>query len=370
MLKGLSVRLLIIFTVMAPVFIPLGVAKAQFIEDGLMGAAELKNFILDKGFIRNLSRKTSPTVVNILTFKKTTSFYGDFHFGMPGTPSYPFIGDVQKMGSGSGFIINKEGFILTAAHVVKGADQLQVTLHNGEMVRGKVVGLDSPTDIALIKIDPPFDLSVLPLGDSEVLEPGDWVMAIGSPLDLNFSVTLGIVSGKRRFLGHSPYDEYIQIDAAINPGNSGGPLVNLNGEAVGINAAVIIQSQGLGFSVPINLAKRFIPQLKERGRVVRSWLGLVIEDITLDIKELLDIKIKNGALVKFVIPGSPAEKAGIQSKDVIVGFNGLPIVDSHEFPRRIARTLSGKKVTIKLIRNLQVRSIDVVLEEVPESGFR
>lgn len=345
-------------------------SEAENLDTERSVALKSTEITFDKYFFRELAEETSPAVVNILALKKFPRFYGDFHYGMPGTPKYPLVNDFKKEGEGSGFIIDKEGYILTASHVVSEADQLQVTLFDRKMFRGRVVGYDKSTDIALIKIDAPFDLPVLPLGDSQKLRPGDWVMTIGSPFGLELTVTIGIVSAKSRSLGRSPYDEYIQIDAPVNPGSSGGPLINNQGEVVGINAAIIAKGQGLGFSVPINLAKTYLPQLKEKGRIVRSWMGIVVQNITLPKKEMLELNFDQGSLVMNVILESPAEKAGIMPNDVIIEFDGKPVKNSHEFPRRIAKSASGKKIPLKLIRENKVITIEVMLEEVPESGLR
>jgi len=196
------------------------------------------------------------------------------------------------------------------------------------------------------------------------------VLAIGSPFGLNQTVTVGIVSAKGRSLGRSPYDNFIQIDAAINPGNSGGPLTNSNGEVVGITAAIIAEGQGIGFAVPIDLVKQFIPQLKEKGRIVRSWLGLVVRDVNIEIKEYFGLgTIKGGSLVLTVAPRSPAEKFGIQPNDVVVEFNHQLIKSSHELPRMIAHTSAGGLVPIKIFRDNKFINLEVILEEIPEKGL-
>lgn len=320
--------------------------------------------------IRELAERVSPTVVNIRSLQKITRFYGDFHFGMPGTPQQSLLSQFQERGEGSGFILDKEGYIITSAHVVAESDEVQVKLHDGRMYKGKLVGMDAATDIALIKIDAPFELPFLKLGSSEQMQPGDWVMAIGNPFGLDFTVTLGIISGKGRSLGRSAYDDYIQVDAPINPGNSGGPLVNMEGEAVGVNAALIPKGQGLGFSVPIDLVKTVYPQLKEKGRVVRSWLGVVVQDITLNAQEELGLKAYQGSHVINVLVDSPAEKVGIRRNDVILEFDGHPIKNSHEFPKRIAHTPADKIILMKIMRGDSILTLEVILKEVPEEGLR
>ncbi|MCH8208382.1 MAG: trypsin-like peptidase domain-containing protein [Nitrospinae bacterium] len=309
----------------------------------------------------------SPAVVNLRIMHKIVSRpFGDFPGNAPpGTfPNNLPEEDFQQSGGGSGFIINPKGYILTNAHVVEGSDEIQVALKSGKLFRGRVIGLDKMTDIALVKIDADFDLPVLPLGSSENLKPGEWVMAIGSPFGLEQTVTVGIVSAKGRSLGASPFDDYIQTDASINPGNSGGPLIDTRGKVVGINSVIIAQGQWLGFSLPIDLVKRLLPQLKEMGRVVRSWLGVVVQEITLPLKEKLGLTVDNGSFVMQVVQNSPAALAGIQENDIIVNFNGHPIRKSRDLPMRVAHSPAGEKNTVIIIRNGKKITLEVVLREI------
>lgn len=316
-----------------------------------------------------MAEHLGPAVVNLRIMRKATSQpYGDFPWSLPpgGFPKNPPNEEFQQKGTGSGFLINAKGYILTNAHVVEGSDEIQVVLKSGKLLRGKVVGLDHITDIALVKIDAGFDLPVLPLGSSEDLRPGDWVMAIGSPFGLEQTVTVGVVSAKGRSLGVSPFDDYIQTDASINPGNSGGPLINAQGKVVGINSVILAQGQGLGFSLPIDLVKRLLPQLKEKGRVVRSWLGVVVQEITIPLKEQLALPVDNGSLVIQVVQNSPAARAGIMEKDVIVEFNGHSIMKSRDLPMRVAHAPAGKKLPITVIRDGNKITFDVTLQEIKE----
>lgn len=314
-----------------------------------------------------MAEHLGPAVVNLRIMQKVSSQpYGDFPWSLPpgGFPKKLPNEEFQQKGAGSGFLINAKGYILTNAHVVEGSDEIQVVLKSGKLLRGKVVGLDHITDIALVKIDAGFDLPVLPLGSSEDLKPGDWVMAIGSPFGLEQTVTVGIVSAKGRSLGASPFDDYIQTDASINPGNSGGPLINAQGKVVGINSAILAQGQGLGFSLPIDLVKRLLPQLKEKGRVVRSWLGVVVQEITIPLKEQLGLPVDNGSLVTQVVQNSPAARAGIMEKDVIVEFNGHSIKKSRDLPMRVAHAPAGKKLSVTIIRDGNKITFDVTLQEI------
>ncbi len=324
---------------------------------------------------RNLAEQLSPAVVNVRSMKKVTPMNGRFPFGFQNRaplPMNPFTGkpnrghEFRQRGEGSGFIIHKDGYILTNAHVVEGSDSVQIALSSGGLFKGRLIGMDRVADLALIKIDAPDPLPVLPLGKSENLKPGDWVMAIGSPFGLDLTVTVGIVSAKGRSLGATPYDDFIQTDTPINPGNSGGPLINTQGEVVGINTAILQMGQGLGFSLPIDLAKKLVPQLKADGKVTRSWLGVSVQDITLANKESLKLTVDRGSLVREVVADSPAYKAGLKKNDVIVEFDGLAINNSRKLPKEVVYTRAGEEVSLKLVRGGETLTLDVILEPFPE----
>ena len=324
---------------------------------------------------RVLAEKLSPAVVNVRPMKKVTKAYGNFPYGnspygMPRMtpprmkPHGPK--EFRQRGEGSGFIIHKDGYILTNAHVVENSDSVQVALSTGGLFKGKLIGMDRVADLALIKIDSPDPLPVIPLGSSKELKPGDWVMAIGSPFGLDLTVTVGIVSAKGRSLGATPYDDFIQTDTPINPGNSGGPLINTQGEVVGINTAVMQMGQGLGFSLPVDLAKKLVPELKANGKVTRSWLGVSVQDITLADKESLKLGVDQGSLVREVVVDSPAYKAGLKMNDVIVEFNGHTINNSRKLPKEVVYTTSGEEVSIKLVREGKAKTVVVILQPFPE----
>jgi serine protease Do len=276
--------------------------------------------------------------------------------------------DFRQQSLGTGVIIDKEGYILTNNHVVEMADEIKVKLADEKEFLAKIIGRDQKTDLALIKIDSDKPLSPLPLGDSDSLEVGEWVVAIGNPFGLGNTVTAGIVSAKYRQIGQSSYDNYIQTDASINPGNSGGPLLNTSGEVVGINTAIFSQSGGnigIGFAIPINMAKDLLPQLKT-GKVVRGWLGVMIQKITPELKQKLDLKDEKGALVADVTPGGPAEKAGIQRGDVIVTFNGKEIKEMSELPYVVASTPVGKSVNVQVLRKGQKKTFEIKIAELKD----
>ena len=324
---------------------------------------------------RGLAEKLSPAVVNVKPMKKVTKTYGNFPYGnspygMPRMtpPQMRPHGskEFRQRGEGSGFIIHKDGYILTNAHVIENSDSVQIALSTGGLFKGKLIGMDKVADLALIKIDSPDPLPVIPLGSSKELKPGDWVMAIGSPFGLDLTVTVGIVSAKGRSLGATPYDDFIQTDTPINPGNSGGPLINTQGEVVGINTAVMQMGQGLGFSLPVDLAKKLIPELKANGKVTRSWLGVSVQDITLADKESLKLGVDQGSLVREVVVDSPAYKAGLKMNDVIVEFNGHTINNSRKLPKEVVYTTSGEEVSIKLVREGKAKTVVVILQPFPE----
>ncbi len=279
-----------------------------------------------------------------------------------------FFGNVpreQKRKSlGSGFIVSEDGYILTNNHVVEKADEITVNLLDKEEFKAEVVGTDPKTDIALIKIKSGKTLPFVHLGDSEKLEVGEWVFAIGNPFGLGHTITAGIVSAKGRIIGSGPYDDFIQTDASINPGNSGGPLFGLNGEVVGINTAIIQGGQGIGFATPIHLAKSVLGQLKEKGKVTRGWLGVYIQRLTPEMAESLHVAGRKGALVADVTRDGPADKAGIRSGDVIVEYNGKIVADEHELPQIVAATRPGKKVDVKVVREGKETTIPVTIAEM------
>jgi serine protease Do len=267
----------------------------------------------------------------------------------------------RRGGTGSGFIIDADGYILTNNHVVEGADEILVNLDDDNEYTAKLIGTDPKTDIALIKINrengdnTPFPY--LRMGDSDKLEVGEWVVAIGNPFGLPHTVTVGVVSAKGRNIGAGAYDEFIQTDASINPGNSGGPLINIKGEVIGINTAIISGggpgggNVGIGFAIPANLVKSILTDLREKGKVTRGWLGVMIQKITPDLAKSFSLKDNKGALVGDVIPEGPAAKAGIQRGDVIVEFNGYKVNNMEQLPKIVAQTTPDTDVNVVVVRD-------------------
>ncbi len=269
--------------------------------------------------------------------------------------------DFKQPSLGSGFIIDKAGYVVTNNHVIEDADQIKVKLDDDTEFDAEVVGRDPNTDLALLKIESDKELPALAMGDSDALKIGQWVVAIGSPFGLERTVTAGIVSAKGRVIGSGPYDDFIQTDASINPGNSGGPLLNMKGEVVGINTAIIASGTGIGFAIPVNLAEGIIAQLKSEGEVTRGWLGVAIQDLTSEMAEYYGLKDRRGVLVADVFEGDPAEKAGIQAKDIILEVNDMKIETSRQLTAMIAELKVGTTAKVKVFRNGKSKIFDVVL---------
>ena len=275
--------------------------------------------------------------------------------------------DFKQRSLGSGFIINKDGYIVTNNHVVENADKIEVILKNEKTFDAKIIGRDANTDLALIKIKSNRDLPVLHLGNSDDLKVGQWVVAIGNPFGLDHTVTAGIVSAKGRVIGSGPYDDFIQTDASINPGNSGGPLINMEGKVVGINTAIVAGGSGIGFAIPIDFAKKIISQLQTSGEVTRGWLGVGIQDITDEVAEYYGIETKQGVLVTEVFPGDPADSAGLKPQDIILSINGKNVGTAREITGIIADTGVGKTVKIKVLRNGNTKTYKVKIAKRDEA---
>ena len=324
----------------------------------------------------DLAKRLKPSVINIRSTKLVK--HPGSGFGTPFGPRSPFrdffgdefferfSGDIPLTSLGSGFIIDEEGYILTNNHVIEKADKIKVLLSDEEELDAEVVGGDPKTDIALIKIEPTKPLQPVKMGDSDTLEVGEWVIAIGNPFGLEHTVTAGIGSAKGRAIGAGPYDDFIQTDASINQGNSGGPLINMRGEVVGINAAIIERAQGIGFAIPINMAKQILSQLKEKGEVTRGWLGVMIQPVTPELAKQFGLEKAEGALVSQVMDDSPAEKAGIEREDIIIEFDQKKIHKMRELPRIVANTPVGKRVELKVIRQGKEKNLKVVVSELKE----
>lgn len=340
-------------------------AVLPVVSAGGGGAVPLPDFT-------ELVNRLSPSVVNISTVSEEDEdqlqrrrdrdpFDFFYHFG-------------PRRSLGSGFVLDATGYIITNHHVVDEATEIVVRLNDEKEYKAEIVGGDAKTDIAVIKITDAPGLVPVPLGDSDQLKVGEWVVAVGSPFGLDHTVTAGIVSAKGRKINRpdqSPYDDFIQTDAAINPGNSGGPLVNLKGQVVGINTAIYSRSGGnigIGFAIPINLARQIVPQLKETGYVTRGWLGVLIQPVDEDIAKSLDLPEAQGALVAKVFPDSPAAAAGIEVGDVIMDFDGQHIRKSNDLPSIVAATPVGKAVQVTLVRAGAKKSVSVTIAKLEEEA--
>ena len=296
----------------------------------------------------------------------------DFFFGPNQNPNRmrPNI----RRGAGSGFFIGEDGLAITNNHVVEGAEKIEVRLASDDTTKltAKVVGRDPATDLAIIKVEGKSPFSPLKLGNSDSLRVGEWVMAVGNPLNMPHTVTAGVVSAKGRQLGLSPetqsFENFIQTDAAINLGNSGGPLVNLRGEVVGINTAINAAGQNIGFAVPVNTLKLVLPQLKEKGKVVRGYLGVQIQNVTDVIQEAFSLTTREGAFVQSVEEGGPAEKAGIQKGDTIVSVNGAAVKETRTLIDAVSAMPPARKVEIDVLRDGKRKSVTVTLGERPSAN--
>ena len=332
----------------------------------------------------DLAEKLGPTVVNVYTTQTVEmsssphQFFPDDmeipepfkrFFGLPDQNQEPQKREFKRTSLGSGVIVTTDGYILTNNHVVEDADEINVTLSTFEEYEATIIGRDPKSDVALIKINPNHDLPAVSFGDSDDLKVGEWVLAIGNPFGLQQTVTAGIVSAKGRSINNESYGNFIQTDASINPGNSGGPLFNLKGEMVGVNTAIFSRTGGnigIGFAIPVNMAKNVFAQLKETGKVARGWLGVMIQQVTADLAKSFNLERPIGALVGQVIPDSPAAKAGLQSGDVIISYNGKEVSQMTMLPAMVASTEVGSKAKIELIRDGKKMDITVeigILEE-------
>lgn len=331
--------------------------------------------------VADLVEKQGPAVVNISTTKmvkrgeglpfalpddeEMQEFFRRFFPGAPGGRGP--MQEIPARGAGSGFIVSSDGYILTNAHVVRGADEVEVKLIDKRTFSAKVIGADSRTDVAVIKITA-NSLPAVTLGDPTRLRVGEAVAAIGSPFGFENSVTAGIVSAKGRSLPSESYVPYIQTDVAINPGNSGGPLFNMRGEVVGINSQIYSRSggyQGVSFAIPIDVAMEVVGQLKAGGKVSRGWLGVVIQEVTADLADSFGLDRPRGALVSQVQEDSPASRAGLRASDVILTFNGKPVESSGDLPRMVGMAKPGANITLQVWRRGKAQDVVVVLGELP-----
>ena len=354
-------------------------APAPAAPSGRVSAGSALPDSLQAAFV-GVAQTLRPAVVNIGTVQRSRArrppapppgtddpFFQDFFKQFFGSDNPAQRPEFRLPSMGSGVIIDKRGLILTNFHVIKGADEISVRLSDKREYRGKVMGVDPKTDLAVVRFEPDHELRVATMGDSDALKVGEWAIAIGNPFGLDQTVTVGVISATGRSdVGVATYENFIQTDASINPGNSGGPLINLKGEVVGVNTAIVAAGQGIGFAIPINMVRRVVDQLVEKGKVVRGWLGVALQPLSKELVQTLGLPGSEGALVASTIPGSPAAKAGLQQGDVVLSYDKTPIEDSHHLQRLVAETRVGKAVALEVWRKKQRVQVTATVAEVPE----
>ncbi len=324
----------------------------------------------------DIASSVSPAVVNISTTKvvkrEVNPFSDDpfFDFFNP-FKDFKMPKKWREQSLGSGVIVSPDGFIITNNHVIEQADEIRITLFDKRSFKARIIGADPKTDVAVVKIDAK-NLPTVRWGDSDRLEVGEFVLAIGNPFGLSHTVTMGIISAVGRAnVGIADYEDFIQTDAAINPGNSGGPLVNIKGELIGINTAIFSRSggyQGIGFAVPSNMARLVMEQLEQRGRVTRGWLGVTIQELTPELAQKFGLRSSKGALVGDVAKGSPAETAGIRRGDIILVFNGKKVDDVGGLRNMVAQSKVGSEVAVTIMRGEKEYSVRVIIAELPKDA--
>jgi serine protease Do len=328
------------------------------------------------GSLAQVAEMVAPAVVNINTVTRggigrtpIEEFFGEEFFRR-------FFGEVperehQQRSLGSGVIVDASGVVLTNAHVVERASDIEVALHDGKKHKARLVGVDRRTDLAVLRLQGSGPYPAARLGDSDRIKVGDWVLAIGSPFGLQHTVTAGIISAKGRSINQGAFDDFLQTDAAINPGNSGGPLVNMNGEVIGINTAILSRSGGnvgIGFSIPVNMAKRIYTELAAKGKVTRGWLGVSIQPLTPELAQSFGLKEPAGVLIADIVQDSPAAKAGIAAGDIIVEFDGKKVDSPQDLQRVVAATTPGKGVPVKVWRDKGNRTLEIKIGETPDDS--
>jgi serine protease Do/serine protease DegQ len=345
-----------------------GVALAESLQVGFVDVAQhVRPAVVHLGTIQRAKSRRGPN----LPQGNDDPFFRDFFNQFFGSEGPDSRSEFRRPGLGSGVIIDKRGLVLTNFHVVKGADEILIRLSDKREYRGQILGTDPKTDLAVVKFQPDHDLTVAPMGNSDALRVGEWAIAIGNPFGLDQTVTVGVISATGRSdVGIATYENFIQTDASINPGNSGGPLVNLKGQVVGVNTAIVAAGQGIGFAIPINMVKRVVDQLVDKGKVVRGWLGVALQPLSPDLAQSLGLAGTNGAVVGSTITGSPAAQAGLRQGDVIVAYDKIPVEDYRHVQRLVAETRVGRSITLQVIRQKQKVDVAVTVAEVPDDVAR
>jgi len=336
---------------------------AEALQSAFVSVAErVRPAVVHIGTVQVARLRRPPTLGPFADDPAFKDFFDQFFGRGPGRRE-----EFHQSGLGSGVIIDNRGYVLTNLPVVRGADGVVVRLSSKEEARGRIIGTDAKTDLAVVRFEPTAPLTVASLGDSDKLRVGEWAIAIGNPFGLDQTVTVGVVSATGRSdVGITTYENFIQTDASINPGNSGGPLVNLRGEVIGINTAIVATGQGIGFAIPANMVKRVTSQLIDRGKVTRGWIGVAMEPLTTELAQALGVRDARGAVVARVYPGSPAAAAGLVQNDVIVAFDGTTIEDYHHLQRLSADAEVGKMVKLGIMRSRERRTLELRIAEAPD----
>jgi Do/DeqQ family serine protease len=342
-------------------------STAGALQEAFVTVAErVRPAVVNVGTVQVARPRRSPSVPGPFADDPFFKEFFDQFFGRrgPGPPD-----EYRQSGLGSGVIIDKRGYVLTNFHVIKGGDAVTLRLSSKQDVRGRVVGTDPKTDLAVIQFEAPADVAVATLGNSDSLRVGEWAIAIGNPFGLDQTVTVGVISATGRAdVGIATYENFIQTDASINPGNSGGPLVNLSGEVIGINTAIVAAGQGIGFAIPANMVKRVVNQLIDRGKVTRGWMGISVQPLTVELAQSLGAKDARGAVVARVYPGSPAADAGLAVNDIIVTFEGTAVDDYHQLQRLSADAEVGRTVTVDVVRRGEKKTVKLKIAEAPDAA--
>jgi serine protease Do len=345
-----------------------GFALAEALQAGFVDVAQqVRPAVVHLGTIQRAKPRRGPNMPQGNDDPFFRDFFNQF-FGSEGPDSRS---EFRRPGLGSGVIIDKRGLVLTNFHVVKGADEILIRLSDKREYRGQILGTDPKTDLAVVRFQPDHEITVASLGNSDALRVGEWAIAIGNPFGLDQTVTVGVISATGRSdVGIATYENFIQTDASINPGNSGGPLVNLKGQVIGVNTAIVAAGQGIGFAIPINMVKRVVEQLVDKGKVVRGWLGVALQPLSPDLAQSLGLEGTSGAVVGSTITGSPAAEAGLQQGDVIVAYDKVPVEDYRHVQRLVAETRVGKSVSLQIVRKKQKMDVAVTIAEVPDDAGR
>src|SRR5499425_3378182 len=345
-----------------------GATPAESLQAAFVGVSEhLRPAVVNVGIIQKAHPRRAPGPRQ----GSDDPFFQDFFKQFFGQDSPSGGPEFRRPGLGSGVIFDKRGLILTNFHVIKGADEITVKMADKREYTGQVVGADPKTDLAVVRFQPDRDLTIATLGNSDSLRVGEWAIAIGNPFGLDQTVTVGVISATGRSdVGVATYENFIQTDASINPGNSGGPLLNLKGEVIGINTAIVAAGQGIGFAIPVNMVKRVVDQLVDKGKVVRGWLGVSLQPLSAELAQSLGLSGTNGAVVGSTMADGPASKAGLLQGDVIVAFNKTPIEDYRHVQRLVADSPVGKTVTLEIVRKRQKMEIPIAIAEVPDLNPR